>query len=239
MTKPRIGSCYDRVEYKYNRQAQQIEVKDQNETFHDYLFDNLGRQTEDCVTSFGTGVDDTVKRIERTYEVRGMVASTKSYDNASLGYGNVLNEVLDQYNEWGLLDKEYQAHAGPVNTGSTPYVQYGDGKGGRKRGHLWQGRPQINSDLQRICPPSLFDHETAKSRRCEIRAEKRCLSCFRTFELSWQKPPDPAQLELIARQLSQNAAASFTLASCRSCKSHLVGLPPAAKMRSRGCIVHR
>jgi hypothetical protein len=90
MNRPRIGSRCDRVEYRYNRQGQQIEVTDQNQTVHDYVFDNLGRQTEDCVSSFGTGVDDTVKRIERQYEVRGMVASTKSYDNATVGAGNVM-----------------------------------------------------------------------------------------------------------------------------------------------------
>jgi hypothetical protein len=45
------------------------------------------------VTTFGTGVDDAVKRIARTYEVRGMLLKITSYDNAAVGSGSVLNEV--------------------------------------------------------------------------------------------------------------------------------------------------
>ena len=55
---------YDRVEYKYDRLGERTEVKDQNQTVHDYVFDNLGRQTEDCVTSLGAGIDGTTRRIE-------------------------------------------------------------------------------------------------------------------------------------------------------------------------------
>jgi hypothetical protein len=50
-------------------------TKDQNETVHEYAFDGLGRQTADKVTTLGTNVDGTVRRISREYEVRGMVAS--------------------------------------------------------------------------------------------------------------------------------------------------------------------
>jgi hypothetical protein len=35
----------------------------------------LGRQIEDAVTAFGTGIDEAVKRITTTYEARGMVAT--------------------------------------------------------------------------------------------------------------------------------------------------------------------
>ena len=122
---------YDRVEYRYNKQGQQIEVKDQNQTVHDYVFDALGRQTEDRVTAFGADIDDAVKRIERTYEVRGMVAHTTSYDNATIGSGSVLNDVLDEYDDWGLLEKEYQLHDGEVDAdhngtpdAGVPYVEY-------------------------------------------------------------------------------------------------------------------
>jgi hypothetical protein len=46
---------------------------------------------------------DAVKRIQRTYEVRGMVAHTTSYDNATVGLGNVLNDVLDEYDGTGIV----------------------------------------------------------------------------------------------------------------------------------------
>ena len=116
---------YDRVEYRYNKQGQQVEVKDQNQTVHDYLFDAVGRQTEDLVslpTSNPQNIDDSVLRIDRAYEVRGMIEEITSYSNT--GGTNVVNQVLDEYNDWGLLSQEYQEHSGATN-GSTPSVQYG------------------------------------------------------------------------------------------------------------------
>jgi hypothetical protein len=43
--------------YKYNRLGQTVWTRDQNETVHEYAFDGLGRQTDDCATAFGTNVD--------------------------------------------------------------------------------------------------------------------------------------------------------------------------------------
>ncbi|MHC4403090.1 MAG: hypothetical protein ACYTG0_25800 [Planctomycetota bacterium] len=74
---------YDRVEYKYNRQGQRIEKKDQNGTVHQYTYDSRGRKTADEVTTFGAGVDNSVQKIATTYEVRGMVATITSYGTAS------------------------------------------------------------------------------------------------------------------------------------------------------------
>src|SRR5262249_28645435 len=45
-----------------------------------------------------------------------------SYDAASAG--NVVNQVQRDFNGLGQLTKEYQAHSGTVNTGTTPKVQY-------------------------------------------------------------------------------------------------------------------
>jgi hypothetical protein len=70
-----IDETYDRLEYKYNRLGGTVWTRDQNETVHEYAFGGLGRQTADKVTTLGTNVDGTVRRIEREYEVRGMVAS--------------------------------------------------------------------------------------------------------------------------------------------------------------------
>ena len=104
-------------------------VQDQNGTVHEYDYDLLGRQIEDRVTAVGPGVDNTILRIASTYEVRGMRTQLTSYDNASVGSGSVVNEVQFTYNDFGQVVADYQAHAGSVNTGSTPKVQYGYANG--------------------------------------------------------------------------------------------------------------
>jgi len=99
-----------------------VSSKDQNETVHEYVFDALGRQTADKVTlPGGSPIDASVLRVERGYEVRGMVASVTSYD-ATTG-GNVVNQVVREYNDFGQLAVEYQEHNGEKD-GSTLYVQY-------------------------------------------------------------------------------------------------------------------
>ena len=112
---------YDRVEYKYNRQGQRIELKDQTATVHEYVLDALGRVTADKITTLGTGVDGTVRRIQRAYEVRGMVDQITSYDAATAG--NKLNEVVREYNDFGQLSKDYQEHEGAKDA-NTLDVQY-------------------------------------------------------------------------------------------------------------------
>jgi len=114
-------TLYDRVELKYNRQGEVTERKDQNGTVHEYLYDALGRQTADKVTTVGTGVDGAVRRIERSYEVRGMLEKTTSYDAAT--GGNAVNEVVFEYSSASLLAKEYQEHSG-AKDGNTLYAGY-------------------------------------------------------------------------------------------------------------------
>ena len=55
-----------------------------------------------------------------------MAAKTTSFSDTDGAPENIVNQVLDQYDEWGQLVKEYQAHDGEVDTGAngTPYVQY-------------------------------------------------------------------------------------------------------------------
>ena len=114
---------YDRVEYQYNRQGERTERKDQNGTVHAYEFDALGRVVHDRVTTLGTNIDGAVRRTSMTYEVRGMIARVTDYDNATVGSGSVVNEVLSSYNHLGLLDQEYQEHEGAQDA-NTLYVQY-------------------------------------------------------------------------------------------------------------------
>ena len=72
------------------------------------------------MTNPGAGIDGTVRRIEDVYDVLGRVSDVESYDNATPGSGNVLNEVFRQYNDFGLMTAEYQED-GPITfNGNTP-----------------------------------------------------------------------------------------------------------------------
>jgi len=123
---------YDRVEYTYNRQGEQTQLKDQNQTVHDYIFDGLGRLTDDCVTAWGDDIDQTIKRISRAYEVRGMIQRVTSYDNATPGQGTAYNDVFYTYNDFGQLTRDYQRHIiyeiqldqYGIPSDGTPYVEY-------------------------------------------------------------------------------------------------------------------
>jgi YD repeat-containing protein len=103
---------YDRIEFKYNRKGEVTEIKDQNETVHQFDYDKLGRQIHDKATTLGTGVDGAVRRISTTYEVRGMREKITSYNSETVGSGSVVNEVLFEYNGFGQITKDYQAHSG-------------------------------------------------------------------------------------------------------------------------------
>ena len=114
----------DQVKLAYNRQGAIKLQTDQAGTVHALDYDKLGRLSHDRVTTFGTGVDQTVKRITRSYQVRGLLQNITSYDNATVGSGSVVNDVQYIYNTFSQLTTEYQSHSGAVNTGTTPKVQY-------------------------------------------------------------------------------------------------------------------
>jgi YD repeat-containing protein len=116
---------YDRVEYAYNRQGQVVSKKDQNETVHAYDYDKLGRQTQDRVIQLGPGAHGLVRRIARTYDLRGLPETITSFTNASLGSGDIVNQVQIEYNQTGLPIRDYEAHEGPVDMANTPSVAYG------------------------------------------------------------------------------------------------------------------
>jgi RHS repeat-associated protein len=115
----------DQLTWTYNRQGQKTTLTDPNGTVHTYTFDLLGRPIDDGVTTVGTGVDTAVLRIATTYEVRSLVQNRTSYDNATVGSGNIVNDVQFAYNTFSQLVNDYQSHAGAVNVSSTPNVQYG------------------------------------------------------------------------------------------------------------------
>jgi len=93
------------------------------------------------VTAVGPGVDDAVRRIATTYEVRGMVATITSYASADAAQGSsssssgsdAVNQIVFEYDDFRKLVREYQEHDGlAVLSGSglggglptTPYVGY-------------------------------------------------------------------------------------------------------------------
>ena len=110
----------DRVTYTYNRQGQVMTMRDQAGTKHGYGFDKFGRITIDTVSVFGTNIDQTVKTLTRSYEVRGMLEKVGSLGTSA----TPLNEVLLTYNAYAQLAKDYQSHSGPVNPASTLNVAY-------------------------------------------------------------------------------------------------------------------
>jgi RHS repeat-associated protein len=122
-------SAPDRVTLAYNRLGEMKQKQDQLGTVHTLEYDKLGRQLNDRITTLGTGVDGAIRRLSYTYEVRGMAQNITSYDNATVGLGSVVNDVQLAYNSFAQLITEYQSHAGAVNTGTTPKVQYGYANG--------------------------------------------------------------------------------------------------------------
>ena len=119
----------DQVAFTYNRQQEQITLTDQVGTVHSCNWDLLGRKTQDRITTLGQTVDNAVRRIETSYEVRGMVQNVTSYDNATVGQGNIVNQVQLAYNNFAQLMTDYQSHSGAVNMATTPNCQYGFANG--------------------------------------------------------------------------------------------------------------
>ena len=68
-------------------------------------------------------MDDAVLRISTTYDIRGLVENLASYDNATVGSGSVVNEIVFEYDDMGLVSKEYQEHEGAKDA-NTLYVGY-------------------------------------------------------------------------------------------------------------------
>jgi YD repeat-containing protein len=118
------GTNGDYVSYSYNRQGQQTLVVDQRGCQHAYDYDGLGRQIHDRALSLGTSAVGASRRLSTVYNTRGMVDTVTTWDNPLVGFGTVLNQVQNVYNDFGQQTHSYQAHDGSVNTSTTPKVQY-------------------------------------------------------------------------------------------------------------------
>jgi len=52
-----------------------------------------------------------------------LIEKLTTHDNAAVGSSNIVNDIVREYNDLGLIVKEYQEHSG-AKSGSTPYVGY-------------------------------------------------------------------------------------------------------------------
>ncbi len=117
------GQILRQTTYSYDRQARVTGNKDPNGTEHAYVLDKLGRVLHDRVTAFGTGIDNSVRRISLEYTDRGQLGKVSSYTNATVGSGTLVNQVALSYNAFNQLAEDSQSHSGAVS-GGTPKVAY-------------------------------------------------------------------------------------------------------------------
>jgi RHS repeat-associated protein len=109
--------------YTVNALGETKTVTDRNGNVHTLTYDVLGRQTSDTVTTLGSAVDGSVRRIDTAYDTQGNPYLFTSY--ADTAGTTIVNQVQDSFNGLGQLTNEYQSHSGAVNTSTTPQVQYG------------------------------------------------------------------------------------------------------------------
>jgi YD repeat-containing protein len=105
-----------------NALGQTLVTTDRNGTVHTLTYDVLGRVTADAVTTLGSGVDASVRRVETAYDGQGNPYLVTTYDAASSG--SIVTQVQRAFNGLGQLTQEWQSHSGAVNTTTTPSAQY-------------------------------------------------------------------------------------------------------------------
>ncbi len=69
--------------YTYNALGQVLTSQDRNGNVHTYTCDVLARLTSDSVTTLGTGVDGSVRRIDTAYDEQGNPYLVTSYSDVS------------------------------------------------------------------------------------------------------------------------------------------------------------
>ena len=124
----------DHVSTAYDRLGRVHSTTDQRGVTHEFLYNTAGRLKGDVVDLSGElpdqNVDDTITAIGTTYDDLGRVEFVSSLcgeDTNEDGLPDeVVNQVKEEYNGWGQVAREYQAHDGVVDTGvnGTPFVQY-------------------------------------------------------------------------------------------------------------------
>jgi YD repeat-containing protein len=137
----------NRVSYQYNRLGEVIQKTDQHDTEHNFKYDGLGRLIEQSVNITDTSaVDGRVLRIGTTYNLQGLPQKLTSYSSTS--DASAIDQVLREYNDFGMLVREYQAHLG-TQTGSTPYVEY-------THDRTLEGEEEIQEFVKGLRPLNIF-----------------------------------------------------------------------------------
>lgn len=113
------GQVLRQTTHTYDRQGRITSTKDANGTVHTYVRDKLSRVLHDRVTAFGTGVNNTVRRISKEYNARGLLTKVSSYNNATVGSGSIVNQVTHAYNAFNQLIEDAQSHSGTVVSGTS------------------------------------------------------------------------------------------------------------------------
>ncbi len=99
----------DLVTYTCNRAGQVTTMTDQAGLVHSYTYDQLGRQTADEVTHWGSSAADrTITKLTTLYNTRGLVVVANSYDEED----TARSTVQFFYNDWRQLATESQGHTG-------------------------------------------------------------------------------------------------------------------------------
>jgi RHS repeat-associated protein len=95
---------------------------DPNGTTHTYIYDVLGQEIADQVTTLGSGVDGSIMEIGTSYTTLGNPYFITTYSGTSPPYG-IVNQLEYVYNGLDQLTQEYQSVSGMV-TDDTPSIQY-------------------------------------------------------------------------------------------------------------------
>jgi RHS repeat-associated protein len=117
---PDSSGSSDGVSYRYNRLGELTALSDQNGTIHEYDRDDLGRVTEDAVTTLGANLNGALRRIEVAYDAMGRRDAVRSFDAAT--GGDVRNAVGFAYNGLWQVAAVKQNPLGDVNEGDDPTV---------------------------------------------------------------------------------------------------------------------
>lgn len=105
-----------------NAAGEVVKRTDENGTVHQYHYDTLGRLTADVVSTLGSGIDGSIRRIDRTYNTQGAVDAITSYADQ---LGTVVeNQLVRQYNGLIQMTREYQSHVGAVDQALTLAIDY-------------------------------------------------------------------------------------------------------------------
>src|SRR5262249_58824003 len=106
------ASSSEKDQQTVNALGETVTTTDRNGSVHTLTYDVLGRLTVDAVTTLGSGVDGSVRRIEYAYDAQGNLYLITSYDAAS--GGNIVNQVQREFNRLAPMTKEYQSPSPPV-----------------------------------------------------------------------------------------------------------------------------